>query len=182
MKAHGINPNGGPCPSASPDSKANTPTKNTAGSPNKRKSNVESPLSKKAKIKKTAIENAEKLVAPKQEDVSDNESKDTVSHTAYRSQAAIGDEKDDKDLFDQFCNTADDYAEDEELFAYSSRSIWIVGNALHGTHGIPRWHGIDTIKNLKMHIEPWKFQTVPDSVLWLGAYCIVAEVSPKKDL
>ncbi|KAL1848084.1 hypothetical protein Plec18167_008781 [Paecilomyces lecythidis] len=117
MKAHGINPNGGPCPSASPDSKANTPTKNTAGSPNKRKSNVESPLSKKAKIKKTAIEHAEKLVAPKQEDISDNESKDTVSHTAYRSQAAIGDEKDEKDLFDQFCNTADDYAEDEELFA-----------------------------------------------------------------
>ncbi|GAD97999.1 predicted protein [Paecilomyces variotii No. 5] len=121
MKAHGINPNGGgPCPpSASPGSKTNTPTKSpvSAGKANKRQSNGDSPLAKKAKIKKAAVENAEKLVTSKQEDLSDNESKGVATHTAYRSQGAMEDDKDDKDLFDQFCNTADDCAEDEELFA-----------------------------------------------------------------
>lgn len=118
MKANGINPNGGPCPpSASPDSKTNTPTKGaTAGKATKRKSNGGSPESKKAKIKKAAIENAEKLVVPKEEP-SDNESKDTPSHTAYLSQGAMADEDTDKDLFDQFCNTGEDDSQEEELFA-----------------------------------------------------------------
>ncbi|KAJ9385571.1 hypothetical protein DTO063F5_4164 [Paecilomyces variotii] len=118
MKANGINPNGGPCPpSASPDSKTNTPTKGaTAGKATKRKSNGGSPESKKAKIKKAAIENAEKLVVAKEEP-SDNESKDTPSHTAYLSQGAMADEDIDKDLFDQFCNTGEDDSQEEELFA-----------------------------------------------------------------
>jgi hypothetical protein len=118
MKAHGINPNGGPCTpvaSASPDSKSKeTPE---SGKAIKRKTTSGSPLSKKAKIKKAAIENAEKLVAP-MKGGSNSKHVDAAENNPYFSQEVMVDGNDDDKLFEQFCNAGDDFigVKEEELF------------------------------------------------------------------